>query len=196
MAPGSRHIDDETLERFASGALTPGERAQVDAHARECGSCRALVTGLTMLRDGAARFDPGAPAVRPSPRRVWIPLAAAAAIVAAIVVPMIMRQSAATPASTVRDARVEGPAPVGPAGAVAAGSIQFEWRAAPNATSYEVSLFREDGSSVWKGVAPASPLALPPDVKLGSGRYYWRVTGMSNDGPPMESALTHFEVRP
>lgn len=194
--PGSRHIDDETLERFATGGLTPAERAQIQAHASECAACTALVAGLTMLRDEASRFDPAAPAAPSGPRRTWIPVSVAAAIAAAVLIPLVIRQSRpAAPASTVRQAGGDGLVAIAPAGVVSNGSIRFEWRPAASATSYEVSVFRQDGSEVWKRATAATSLEAPPEVRLQSGRYYWRVSALGADGPPVRSALTQFEVR-
>lgn len=83
----------EWLGDAVDGALSPERQAQVDAHCRECESCRGLLNDLKEIRAAASRLDRFTPspdlwnaiAAKVEPRRAysrsWVPVAAAAALV-------------------------------------------------------------------------------------------------------------------
>jgi anti-sigma factor RsiW len=82
----------EWIDDAVDGTLAPDRQAQLDAHCRECESCRDLLHDLTEIRAAASRLDRLTPSpdlwnaiqskVRPgSLSRSWAPLAAAAALV-------------------------------------------------------------------------------------------------------------------
>jgi len=48
----------EQLGAYALGALEPRERAEVDAHLRECTACREELSGLAALPGLLARVSP------------------------------------------------------------------------------------------------------------------------------------------
>jgi anti-sigma factor RsiW len=83
----------EWISDAVDGTLPAERQAQVDAHCRECQSCRDLLHDLQEIRAAAARLDRYTPspdlwnaiAARVEPRRAysrsWVPLAAAAVLV-------------------------------------------------------------------------------------------------------------------
>jgi hypothetical protein len=93
----------EWIDDAVDGTLSPERQAQVDAHCRECESCRDLLNDLKEIRAAASRLDRFTPSPdlwnaiaakveppafaslrrgrRRSFLRTWVPLAAAAALV-------------------------------------------------------------------------------------------------------------------
>jgi hypothetical protein len=91
------HPDADLLTAFCENTLLAREREQVLAHLTECGACRAVVH----LAEAPAS-EPVSAAAAPSrsPRRLWVPLFAAAgfAAVAFVTVIVLHRPSPAAPA--------------------------------------------------------------------------------------------------
>lgn len=197
----SPHLDDDTLERFAAGELDAGQQTLVRAHADACPSCAALVRGVTLLQAGARQFDPAAPRKGPAMSgRAWIPIGIAAALALAVLVPMMTARlrPATEPQSGTREAQGDVPVPIGPTGQLADLPTRFEWRPFRGAQSYEVRLFREDGTLLWEERAAGTSIERRADLQLPPGRYYWQVRALleENDGnTPAESSLTPFEIR-
>jgi anti-sigma factor RsiW len=83
----------EWIGDAVDGTLSPERQAQLDAHCRQCESCRDLLNDLQEIRAAASRLDRFTPspdmwnaiAAKVQPRRAfawsWAPLAAAAALV-------------------------------------------------------------------------------------------------------------------
>lgn len=188
----SPHLDDNTLERFAAGELDSRERAHVQAHADGCPACAAVLRGLTLLKEGAGRFDPNVPGAR-AQRRPWMPIGVAAAIAVAVLMPVMIARRPAP--STTRDARGDAPVPIAPTGQLAGTPARFEWRPSKNASVYELLVFREDGTLLWQQRAAQTSVDGRADLPLPPGRYYWRVRALSDDRAPAESPLTPFEIR-
>ena len=194
--PAPPHLDDETLERFASGELDSETRRRVE-QAR---------SGLPGLRRPAQRSH--ASARRGSPLRsrsssVWKAetigvgtLAIAATVAIAIILPAtgVLHWSASPAASNMRSASGDSPVPVSPAGELSEPPSRFQWRATRDTNAYEVLLFREDGTVVWQERTSDTSINRRPDVPLAPGRYYWRVRALSENGIRGESSLVRFEI--
>jgi hypothetical protein len=196
--PDSPHLDDDTLERFAAAELGAGERARARAHADACPSCAALLRGVELLHAGARQFDPGAPQIPHGlGQRRWLPIAIAATIAIAVLVPMVTTRLSApsAPPSTTRNARSDGPVPISPSGQVAAPPARFEWHPMVGARSYELLLFRQEGTLLWEGRATGASVERPADLQLPPGRYYWRVRAVMEENTTAESHLTPFEIK-
>jgi hypothetical protein len=127
---------------------------------------------------------------------MWIPVAVAAALAIAVLVPiMTARRDAPASSSSTRDASGEALVPIAPAGLLARTPARFEWQPLKGASAYEVLLYQEDGTLLWQQRATGTPLDRPGDLQLPPGRYYWRVRALSDDSAPADSALTNFEIR-
>ena len=194
---GSPHLDDDTLERFAAGELDAGQQTRVRAHADACPACAALVRGVTLRQAGARQFDPGAPRDRPADgRRIWIPIGVAAAIALAVLGPMIAaRLAPSQPLSTTRAVAGDAPVPVAPAGPLTAPPVRFEWHPVKGTQSYELLLFRADGTLLWEQRSAGTSVKPGADLQLTPGRYYWRVRALSDENAAAESSLTAFDIR-
>ena len=197
----SPHLDDDTLERLATGELDADQQTRARAHADACPSCAALVRGVTLLQAGARQIDPAAPRARPAmSRRAWIPIGIAAALALAVVVPMVTARwrQATEPPSGTRAAQGDVPVPIRPTGQLADPPARFEWRPFKGAQAYELRLFREDGTLLWEHRSAGTSIERRADLQLPPGRYYWQVRALleENDGnTPAESSLTPFEIR-
>ena len=190
----SPHLDDRTLERFAAGELDRSELMRVQAHADGCAACAAVLRGLTLLREGAGRFDPNVPGARRAQRRVvWMPIGVAAAIAIAVLVPVMIARRPVP--SITRDTRSDAPVPIAPTGQLTDTPARFEWRPFKDATVYELLVYREDGTKLWQQRAAQTSIERPADLHLLPGRYYWRVRALSDDNAPAESPLTRFEIK-
>jgi hypothetical protein len=195
---GTPHLDDATLERFAAGELDANERARARAHANSCPPCAALLEGVTLLQAGARQFDPGAPQMaRGVGGRRWIPIAIAATIVLGVVVPMITgRLSAPTePPSTARSARRDVPVAISPTGEITGMPTRFEWQPVDGARSYELLVFREDGTLLWERRLTGMAADRPAELQLPPAKYYWRVRAFTEENTTAESPLTAFEIK-
>ncbi|HET8645069.1 MAG TPA: zf-HC2 domain-containing protein, partial [Vicinamibacteria bacterium] len=132
----------ERLCAFLDGELSPAERAEVEAHLRECATCRQELDGLLAV-DAAAReltvaappgyFEafPGRVRQRLAARRrravpAWT-LAAAAAVLLAVLTPLTLRERSAPAPTSARESLRSQPtpaaqAPAAPPAATAAAS--------------------------------------------------------------------------
>jgi hypothetical protein len=197
----SPHLDDDTLERIASGELDAGQETRIRAHADACPSCAALVRGVTLLQAGARGFDPAAPRKeRARGGRAWLPIGIAAALALAVLAPMMTARfrPGTEPRSGTREAQSALPVPIAPTGLLTDLPGRFEWRPFKGAQAYELRLFREDGTLLWEQRSTATSVERRADLQLPQGRYYWQVRALLADGDqntPAESPLTSFEIR-
>jgi tetratricopeptide (TPR) repeat protein len=83
------HPTDQTLAAFVDGTLPTPERQEVIKHMAECAECRDVVLLTTEIKaaETPAPAKVAASAVLPWRPKVWVPLAAAAAIAVVVVMP-------------------------------------------------------------------------------------------------------------
>jgi hypothetical protein len=176
--------DAETLAGLAIGDTEGVDRRAVADHVATCPSCAADFRVLREMHREASRQ--GA-APRPS-RRAWI-AAAAAALAAVLLTPLVLRERP----DGVRGTAV---ATVPADGAVlATPPAALEWPAEPGARGYHVKLHRADASLLWETDSAAPPAALPPAVRDGmraGDSWYWTVEAA---GPVQRRRLGPFWFR-
>lgn len=68
-ATSSPCLDDETLQAFAEGMLSPAARARVDAHLDACAACRHIVGTVAAMTGSDGDPEPG----RPAPSGLLLP---------------------------------------------------------------------------------------------------------------------------
>jgi hypothetical protein len=100
-------VSPDTLNAFIDGEVPALEAAAIQAHVAECAVCRAELERSRMVDDAIRRHapDPGLPAMReallrrvaPARRRLVIRVAAAAAVAAAFVVGLRLRDGSERP---------------------------------------------------------------------------------------------------
>jgi hypothetical protein len=88
----------ELLSLYCDGDLTPGERADVDAHLESCAECRALLADIAAITRRAGALEPLEP-----PRDLWPGIAAA---IAAGGASAAAPQRSSTAASSERDSAI------------------------------------------------------------------------------------------
>jgi hypothetical protein len=147
------------------------ERQVLADHVATCPSCAA---DFRLLRELHAEASRGAGAGRPS-RRVWL-AAAAAALAAVALVPLLLRAPADRVRGTADDVR---PAD----GAVLEKAPEaLAWPPEPGARAYRVRLFQADASPLWdSGEVTGPPVRLPAEHQGGmraGGSWYWTVEAL------------------
>jgi hypothetical protein len=168
-------LDDEAIAAVVEGRSD----GRALAHLAECGACRERVAEISRL----LRHDPVAAEVRgiaaavdETGRGRWLRLglgvAAAVAVMAVYGIgrtprPDRLREEPVT--------LISAPVPVQPAGAV--GRVDsLSWHAVARATQYRVTLFGQDGSTVWETGTTDTVVTLPAGIRLAPGGvYYWKV---------------------
>jgi hypothetical protein len=128
-------------------ALSAEDRihAPIDAHVRICSRCQLV---LLHLDDSDARGVPFS----------WR-WAAAAALVLALVVPMMYQRFGTSPPETIRGTDLQVVAPAGQVDAVTA----FEWLSPIRADRYRVRLLR-GGQEIWSATTDATRLPVAVDA--------------------------------
>jgi hypothetical protein len=128
--------------------------------------------------------------------RRWIPIAVAATVALAVVVPMITARLWAPPEppSTTRSVRSDVPVAISPAGEITGMPARFEWQPVNGARSYELLLFRQDGTLLWERRLTGTAADRPADLQLPPATYYWRVRALMEENTTAESPLTAFEI--
>lgn len=175
------HLSETELAAFLDRGLTARERRRVTAHIDICDVCRTELVDV-----GRAMDHRGARARRLS-SQWWIPVVAAAGIVAILVVPRLTTRPSATDiqtrASQVADAegqrRIDVIAPADDI-TVSAARVVFTWHSVA-ADVYRISLLTESGEQIWAKETTDTSATLPATVTLTSGgAYFWRVDAVAS----------------
>ena len=160
------HVDEGTLHAHLDGELSASDRAAVEAHLAQCGTCRAaLAEQRALLERATALLGAARPTERPAPpleqlrresqrarRLVRIPLAWAASILLALGVGYYMRGPSAQRAPQFADQPV--PVATKPAAATEQRLAQRQ-KPRDRAAADEVARVREQTDSVSSVVALA-----------------------------------------
>lgn len=74
---------------------------------------------------------------------------------------------------------------------------RFEWTAAKGADEYAIGLWNESDTMLWRqaGLRETS-VALPKELPLEPGTYFWSIVGLRDGHPIAESGLSAFVVMP
>jgi hypothetical protein len=192
-AAGRACPDAEALAALALGEGAPEARAALADHVVTCSSCAADFRLLRALHAEASPEMPEASVAGPAgaprklPRRRWVLGAAAAALVAAGLGPLLLQKSGD---------RVRGPdvaVQPGNGAVLDAPPPELAWPAEPNARAYRVRLFRADSTPAWdSGEIPVTTAALPAGVRESmrpGDSFYWTVQA---DGPVRQPRIGPF----
>ncbi len=180
-------LTEEARERILEHAITSGASAQLAllqaAHVASSGALPNTTSRASMMGDAA-------PAVRSSRR--WWPLAAAAALVLVVGVPLATR----TPneeSVRFRSGTASGvPQLIAPAsGATIAALQRFVWHAVSGSTSFTLELLDANGRTVTQLVTSDTTAVLGPSVTEGNRARTtgWWVTVVTADGRRARSEL-------
>lgn len=157
-----------------------------------CGLCRQEIVDLQALLAQS-------PTTR-SPRRIFYPLAAAAAVMLAIGIPaarnawFLTSPTSVDRTGTGPSARLTAITPA--ADATLDGEPTFSWHAADAGSRFKLTLVDEQGATLWSVDTGDTVVALPREIALVSGRtYFWYVDALGADGRSMTSGAQRFTVR-
>lgn len=180
------HLESVEVAAYLDRGLGESDQARVEAHLAECPECRAELVALTRLLR-----------TRERPRRVWLPLAAAAAILT-LLVPWTRlvgpKSDVSSTGSLLREpASTTAVAPVllRPRGTAA--GPRFIWSAVPGADRYRITVFTSDGSIAWESQVAETTVTLPDTLPAG-GRFFWKVEARVGFQRWVSSDLTEFSV--
>lgn len=181
----------ETLWRSARGELEQGEEDRVLLHLGECSACAAA---WRMARDLAEE----AADARQAPARrwrssLWVPLAAAAALIVVVIsIGLLSLVDEEAPAPVYRAGESDWLKPDLPSGqALPRDRCLLRWSAGPQGTTYQVRVTTETLDLLARGrrleraefLVPASALeGLPPGASI-----LWQVTARLGDGRTVDS---------
>lgn len=184
--PLGRHLEPAEIAAYVDRA-SGDSRAYVESHLAECAECRAELVD-------AARLVATLPRRRTMRPHIWIPAAAAAAVLLMFVWPRTIRE----PSVQHREAAVTAtvsPRAVSPVGIVDSATT-LRWSSVPRSDRYQIRLFDSDGSVLWERETSDSSAAIPTSVRLQSGRsYYWKVEAHTGFNRSAASELAEFSIR-
>jgi len=165
--------DETVAARYLAGRLTEAEAEAFEAHYFGCGRCWGEVRTAQEVR---AALRPGKEA-RSAFRRTWMPLAAAAALVAALGTWMLVR----TPTGETervfragRGAELELTLSLEPAG------VRVSWPAAAGVSAYRVRVVTAEGTLVTEREVSGPPVLLEKE-RLPATRLYVSVQALGPD---------------
>jgi hypothetical protein len=192
-------LDDDTVAALAEGALDADARSAVLPHLAACTRCRGSVASVArgLADPDVARELRAAEATGPGRllrvARIALPLAAAA-MVAVLVWPHGINETAPPAHRAPPITAAPAPAPTAPVGAVA-DARALRWDAVPGADRYRVMLFDAQGSVLYETELAGTSQALPDTVMLVPGRaYFWRVEARAGFDRWASSDLIEFVV--
>jgi hypothetical protein len=185
--------DPDVQLRVSAGEATHAERIAFADHLIACADCaeeyRAAKALASWTAEAAALLRPGAEtrAAMPTARfdrrtgtRLWIALAAAAALAAAGLV-LVARRGDPEKAASAERGSVEITRALEPRdrAALPASPKRLEWAPMEGASSYEATIYDAESTPLWKSPpVSATRVELPPEVRarLAPGHaYLWRV---------------------
>jgi hypothetical protein len=191
--PASERPSAETIRQALDGELSDTERETVLDQALASGASAELA--MLQAAQGAARVASRveSPSTAPTTTRRWWPVAAAAALVLAVGVPIATRapndpdplrfRSGANAAT----AQLMTPA----SGAVLAADQRFVWSAVPRATRYALELLDANGGTIAEMVTMDTTAALTASITEADRARItgWWVTATTLDGRRARSEL-------
>jgi anti-sigma factor RsiW len=190
------HLDADVVAAYLDGGLPENERESLEAHLYECeGCCEELA-----VLDDTLRTTPKAHSLR----RRLAPLAAAAAILAAVLVARPWLESPEIPAGVpdvierapdVESPRFEALSP-DPGAVVEPGSAILEWRSAGDGARYQITVTTLEGDSVWVATTPDTIAVLPAGGLEHEHEYLWYIDAILRDGRTAGTGVSHFRMAP
>ena len=197
------HFDNETLQRFADGAITAGESSRCEEHLAECAPCRRAVIDRRFWADDSTREAPPrlVAAARQlgtgrRPRRSSRAWFAAAAAIFLLVIGLAALRSPkgdSVQQDVLRAGSSDNPSldlisPVDDA-VVAAAGFELTWTPVPEARRYTVRLLNDRGDIVFEQASDESRLQVQGLAPESHGSVYWYVSATTKSGEVIESPI-------
>lgn len=211
--PGAGCPTPEDLVQLTTQGANRKARARIMEHASNCADCALVLKSILRLSGEIDKLTGKAEAVQRCPQdevlgkkgrlRLFSGRRAAVAILAGMIGLTIIALS------VIRIA--DRPVVRGTAGhqirltsprqgaSLAAGDIEFKWKAVPRTAYYAVELFNRTLEKVWRsGPVSDAQAKLPEDARgnlLEGETYFWRVTAVLEEGEELVSRLAEFSIR-
>ena len=179
------HLDPAEVAAYVDRVVEGDARHRIEAHLASCAECREELVDATRIA-----------ATLPHQSRIsmWVPVAAAAALILMVVWPRAVRE----PPLEHREAPVTvtvAPRALSPVGAVDSAPMLL-WSSVPHTDQYQVRVFSADGSVVWERETNDTSVAIPDSIGVRSGRsYHWKVEAHTGFDRRAASELIEFSVR-
>jgi hypothetical protein len=187
------HLSADDLSGMVDGRLPSARRAIVEAHLAICADCRAELVSASAIVESAPEAR-----VRPS-RWAGRGMVAAAAVLAILIVPRLVRR--VPPAPTGERAGAGSAATTialvnpTPRVSVDRDSLRFIWHGMPG-SSYRLFVIDSVGEKLFVRTTTDTVVIPPTSLKLVSGvQYFWYVDALRPDGTAPETAPSGFRIR-
>jgi hypothetical protein len=192
-------LDDLAVAALVENRLDATERQVAVGHLSRCSECRRRVGAVSRAveDDAIAREIRAVESIPVGSARRW--LRAAGGLAAAAVALFVIRT---VDHSRRRDVQreepvtlISAPRPVQPTGIV--DHVEsLSWRSVPRAYQYRVTLFSEDGTTVWETGTGDTVVTIPATVHLNvEAPYYWKVEARSDWDRWAASELVEIRIR-
>ena len=183
-----RHLDAAEIAAYLDRA-SGDARADIESHLALCAECRAELVE-------ASRLVATLPRRRIALAHVWIPGAAAAAVLMMLVWPRAIREPDARIAH--REAPVTAtiaPRALTPVGAIDSATA-LVWSSVPRRDRYRVRVFDARGTVIWERETTDTTANVPATAPLRVGEaYFWKVEAQTGFGRSAATELVEFSVR-
>jgi anti-sigma factor RsiW len=180
------HLSPEVVSGYLDAGLSAEERRRAELHLASCSECRKELAEVRQLQRRHSRRWTVA----------LVPVAAAAAVLLAVVLP----RRASTPSELRAGSNTEAPLGVVsplPSPEVAPGAITFIWRSAGPGASYSFTLQAADGRVVWTSTTTDTVVVLPDSVSLSTGpTWFWAADALLADGRSRSTGIKRLSIRP
>ena len=192
--PSPQCLDDGTIAALVDGTLETGLREPALMHLAGCDHCQTVASSVTraLVDPAVARgIRAGDAYGRRRVLRVFLPLAAAAALLL-----ILVRPWAGDIAPTHRGvpSTAATPTPIAPIGVVT-GASPLQWKAVTGADRYRVMLSDAGGRVLYEAEGADTVAALPDSVVLTPGRsYVWIVEARTGFDRWTASQLMEFSL--
>jgi hypothetical protein len=196
MVDDTRHPDEATWERLASGELDRGARDAAFDHILTCERCALIWRGVLALKSEAQSeglIPHDSPASNAWFRSPLVGLAIAATLLVIVGGVYLMRR----PVTDVTTERGSGVPPVEGLmmAANSAGVPMLVWAPIATASGYNVEVFTDDGRPAWTRNVSSPPVRWPDDVARTPGKYHWRVEALIGAEVVARSRLATLEIK-
>jgi hypothetical protein len=183
------HLEAADIAAYVDGALPVSGRQTIDAHLARCAECRAEIFEVSRIIGGTR----GAGRLSGANQRLWLSVAAIAAVVLIWIVPPMARQQAGRVLREETVTTTTAPRPLAPIGSVSA-AMALVWSRVPHSTNYRVRIFDSVGTVVWDAQTEDTTATLPASLVAPGRSFYWKVEARTGFDRSTASDLTEFRI--
>jgi hypothetical protein len=178
-------MNDLEIASYLDRGLSQADRDRVEDHMTECAECRHKVADAHQLISGLRR-----------PRRFSVAaIATLAAAAALVVVPTLLRDNQQSARVMRESATLRSLQVYEPRGETVSTPLHFAWASASKAVSYDFTLSKPDGTTIWSVTLTDTTATLPSDIRIDRGAsYVWYADAKMVDGSSRTTGLREIKV--